>query len=398
MRQPRYTRLVCPDTRVELGSPQDRERLPSNQEEPIEALEDPLIVYDVGSADATNSREDFRKWQPDHVCRTTRVDSATGPRLTSTESPSNPEGLYQLLRHPPRVTFHVQGYPRTKQRKCHKKSRVPRTVDFDLKVDMSACFQGPASGSQTWHTITPPAFRATTYRGDFSMRDAKVQPHTAIPVEAWCDVYAATLRQSWLPLTFVLKREPAAWGEAYFAQAVKGMIRRTGYVGHVETKIVVEDGTLIVKSPHWVNRLRDDPVIWWFCVVSCLWIVTWPVLWLCTRRFEVVVAEWPMKKERKVQGQVESVFASCSEQEWIETWGEAVVDHAYRREVGWVNDVMMRQYCDLKRDHFDSGMFSRTWSPAFCAFVGHVDARTGLTISPHGRVKPAGPWGSKFHL
>ena len=45
-------------------------------------------------------------------------------------------------------------------------------------------------------------------------------------------------------------------------------------------------------SDHFINRYRYNVYIWWTCVILQLWIITWPILWLMTRRWEVLSARW----------------------------------------------------------------------------------------------------------
>lgn len=48
-------------------------------------------------------------------------------------------------------------------------------------------------------------------------------------------------------------------------------------------------------SDHWINRCRTNSFIWWICVILQLWIITWPVLWTMTKKWEVVKITWPCR-------------------------------------------------------------------------------------------------------
>lgn len=47
-----------------------------------------------------------------------------------------------------------------------------------------------------------------------------------------------------------------------------------------------------VYSPHWVNRLRKNRFVWWFCVLTQLWIITAPVIAILERVYEVINPVW----------------------------------------------------------------------------------------------------------
>lgn len=215
---------------------------------------------------------------------------------------------------------------------------------------------------------------------------------TAPDLETWCHRFTRQVAKSEFPCEFVLKRKAVTWKEAYIKQSLQEMIRKTNYQGDLKAEVVVEDDKFTVYSDNWMFRARDNPVIFLICAITQLWILTWPILLVCTQRFEVVTSEWPMKKV--INGQ--TVYASCSEQEWLDTRGEAAVNLAYRRQEGWVEETTMRRYGKLRRAYNESmaGASSNDGVvTAITALVGYVDGRTGMMISPTCRGESIGPWG-----
>lgn len=104
-----------------------------------------------------------------------------------------------------------------------------------------------------------------------------------------------------------------------------------------------------------------------------------------------MTVEWPLKKpvNSKEDG---DAYASCSEDEWLDTWGETIVPHAYRREKGWVDEKMTREYCERKLSSVDSGNAFGCTTAGLGLFSGYVNEREELVISRDGHVGPA-VWG-----
>jgi hypothetical protein len=69
-------------------------------------------------------------------------------------------------------------------------------------------------------------------------------------------------------------------------------IRSTGYQGHISITHTLSNGLVTIYSPHWINTLRNNRFVYWLCIILQLWILTWPVIWLMERRYDVVRSEW----------------------------------------------------------------------------------------------------------
>jgi hypothetical protein len=74
--------------------------------------------------------------------------------------------------------------------------------------------------------------------------------------------------------------------------ALTSHIRQLNYRGHICIKTELVRGSVTIYSPHWTNRLRNNGIVFWTCILTQLWILTWPILWLLERRYEIVSSEW----------------------------------------------------------------------------------------------------------
>ncbi|KAI9499655.1 hypothetical protein BDB00DRAFT_735220, partial [Zychaea mexicana] len=79
------------------------------------------------------------------------------------------------------------------------------------------------------------------------------------------------------------------------------------------TKVVDWDYAQLTRGK--VSRLADNWMVRWFFILTCLWILTWPILWLCRKKFghnslqskwKMAVSErdWYNEKVQEVLGQV----------------------------------------------------------------------------------------------
>lgn len=117
-------------------------------------------------------------------------------------------------------------------------------------------------------------------------------------------------------------------------------------------------------SDHPINRYRTNPFVWWICVILQLWIITWPLLWLTTKHWEVVYVNWPCR-----------IFATA-EGQWPNADEESPrVIHEGRRPDGW----------DARRDHDVrlAAMSEMSWVSEWRgAIVRAAEDRWQGTLSP----------------
>jgi hypothetical protein len=70
-----------------------------------------------------------------------------------------------------------------------------------------------------------------------------------------------------------------------------------------------------------------------------LWILTWPILWFLTRRYEVVTSAWPYAL---IDEQGTKKYAVASEEDWYRRYAVAVRRSMLMRRQGWVTDEDLR--------------------------------------------------------
>lgn len=75
-------------------------------------------------------------------------------------------------------------------------------------------------------------------------------------------------------------------------RVLTGHLRSLNYRGKVTIEPVLANGRITIYSPHWVNTMRNNGFIFWACIILQLWILTWPVIWVLERRYEIVRSNW----------------------------------------------------------------------------------------------------------
>lgn len=94
---------------------------------------------------------------------------------------------------------------------------------------------------------------------------------------------------------FTISRKVTNRDDRYLIDALTGVLRSTNYRGSISITFPLEDRATIVMSDHPINRYRTNRLIWWICVIFQLWIITWPLLWLMTKHWEVLSVYWPCR-------------------------------------------------------------------------------------------------------
>ncbi|KAL9088909.1 MAG: hypothetical protein Q9165_005966 [Trypethelium subeluteriae] len=336
----------------------------------------------------------------------------------------DPNALYSLLEHqsryPPRPIFHFEGHHLENKRQSDGKTKQERVTDFHIILNCTNHLITGLSGDilTIWPTLSAILDDTKAHRGTLFRRRAKRAtakppdlesgahhhnhhhhhqqgPGTAAAAAAtpdedrihalktWCHIFSSRAAHSAFPCTFRLTRRVGDWDTALLSSRLTAMIRGgTNYRGRVAFEVKMEGAEFVVYSEHWMNRLRLNRWVYWVCVVLQLWILTWPLLWLCTARFEIVEAVWPFKLPREEvvrrlaalgeargrrrggsgeEGEEEEqevlpalhepwCYASMSEEEFLASWGKMIVVEAVARRQGEVGREDLMRVMQAERE------------------------------------------------
>lgn len=183
--------------------------------------------------------------------------------------------------------------------------------------------------------------------------------------------------------SFRLQRVVTGLDTTFLQQRIEGLIRSTNYRGHIAITFPVEDAYLDIYSDTLVNRWRLKPWVRWIFYLSFLWLITWPLLFLATKRFAVVRAHWPFSFSAPRGGSGSGSgggggspksYTTVSEAQWVERWHVALRRLVLDRWQGEASDQVM------------SGIAARPHDPAMPGVLptGFEGVDTAVGLLSHG--------------
>ncbi|MCJ1464818.1 hypothetical protein MMC07_003432 [Pseudocyphellaria aurata] len=279
----------------------------------------------------------YRKTQNNRKGSTTTVLS----RVMSSDPSRLQDFIASEARLMPNPTVRIMGI-HTETDYRDKREESTTVTDFDITVSLANLLVSP------WRRTRVVGNGVMTYRGGRMRSNAKDRICPAPSLKEWCHRFCASYASL---KTFTLIRQVVNRDDKYLTDALTGVIRSTNYRGSISITFPLEDRATIVMPDHPINRYRTNRLIWWSCIILQLWIITWPLLWLMTKHWEVVCVYWPcrifedeakgwpnadeehpevihegirpdgcdVRRERDVR------LATMSETSWVEDWRAAIV-------------------------------------------------------------------------
>ncbi|KAF8243197.1 hypothetical protein K440DRAFT_76967 [Wilcoxina mikolae CBS 423.85] len=245
----------------------------------------------------------FTKYSPStHLLTNGKVVSHDSHLNTS------PEALYQWIHDesntPPRPLLHIEGTHKTRTTSSSSSSKTTSSTstvtDFSLYFDLS--------------TFLLPSVRVVSALPSTPRRRGTRTAHTSEPeagggrdIRGWCHDYTEN-PSSWKE--FSLHKVMNGLDTGLLRLHVESIIRSTNYRGNVSVSFPVSSRSVVVTPDNLVCRLRYGWYRWVF-YLSFLWVITWPILWLGTKRWDVVDAMFDVRPG--------------AEKDWVDRWGWVVM-------------------------------------------------------------------------
>ncbi|KAA8909942.1 hypothetical protein FN846DRAFT_775740 [Sphaerosporella brunnea] len=217
---------------------------------------------------------------------------------------SDVEALYQWLHSesqtPPLPLLQIEGTHRVRRAVYENgKTRTDTNTvtDFYLQFDLSTFL------CEGYEVLTLPPTEKRR-RGTRTAREAtQAELEEALDVRGWCERYIRSPAQ-WK--AFILRKRLASLDSQMLQTHVEAMIRSTNYRGHTRIRFPLENRSVVLSPDNWVCRIRYGWYRWIF-YLSFLWLITWPVLWLFTKKWDVVEAVYQCRPN--------------AERDWVDRWG-----------------------------------------------------------------------------
>jgi hypothetical protein len=113
----------------------------------------------------------------------------------------------------------------------------------------------------------------------------------------------------------------------------RDLILKTSYRGHISISFPTTQACITVYSPCHLNYWRFNPYLRWFCYLTFLWLITWPILFFVTKHYEVVTAVFPYRSTQMSRALVQDEAA------FIEDWKQALTRAVLAQHQGWIDGV-----------------------------------------------------------
>lgn len=211
----------------------------------------------------------------------------------------------------------------------NKKDEKTTITDFMIQINLTHLLQ-PRPREGGYLEILPdnkrgyrggifPGLKLTAYEDDLETHPDELR--------AWCERYVnnhASVK------SFQLKRTIINHDKKKLDQLLRSAIAETNYRGHLQISWPTQHKRVIVYSPGLINRWRTTTWIRWVFYLTFLWILSWPILFLLTRKYEVVKAVFPYA-DAPHSGDVSRNPTVMSEVDWFRRWERAIQRAAMAR-------------------------------------------------------------------
>ena len=283
-----------------------------------------------------HSRPAFHNGKPQVCTTTTYMD----PRYDS-----DPVFLETALRSfastAPVPLIYIMGTHKETTKRGDKKETHDVT-DFRIVLNISSYLHPNFSPSDTsTMNLATASNGEKTHRGTVLKKrapGAKQDIEVGSPsptLTEWCHRFCASTS----PLRiFRLKRTITGLDTTYLQDRISGLLRATNYRGHISITFPTEDSNVDIYTSHRLNTWRNNKHICWAFYLTFLWLITWPLLFFCTKRYAVVRAEWPFS----LSSNGRKTYTTVSEEQYVEKWSTAIRRLALDRYQGAASEEMMR--------------------------------------------------------
>ncbi|KAF2633878.1 hypothetical protein BU25DRAFT_14377 [Macroventuria anomochaeta] len=286
----------------------------------------------------------FRNGKP-QVCSTTTYMDA--------RYDSDPVFLETALRSfastAPVPLMYIMGTHKETTKRGDKKETHDVT-DFRIVLNMSSYLHPNFSSSDTsTMNLVTASNGEQTHRGTVLKKRApgvKQDIEVGSPAPSlteWCHRFCASTSALRI---FRLKRAVTGFDATFMQNRIEGLLRSTNYRGHISITFPTEDENVDIYTSHRVNSWRNTKWICWMFYLTFLWVITWPILFFCTKRYNVVRAEWPFS----VNSNGRKVYTTVSEEQYLERWSTAIRRLALDRYQGEASEEMMRGVTERPAD------------------------------------------------
>ncbi|EPS37360.1 hypothetical protein H072_8967 [Dactylellina haptotyla CBS 200.50] len=275
-------------------------------------------------------------------------ENPTTGQVTSYDPHLNEDGeaLFRFLltqnMYSPRPQVRMKGTHLEKHHHHHgtfserRNSSEHRTItDFDITMDFQSLIliePGQQGIIQTVDEDTK-AHRGGVFRTR-GRNNKSLPANTPImpkDIRNWADDYCADPA---IFKEFVMEKICPGYDTKYLETRLIQLIQSTNYAGDIQISFPTTHSKVKIRPPNKATELRYNKALRWFCYLTFLWIITWPILFFLTRKYNVVRSVWPMSAV-DVNGRRR---VKMTEDQWFEYWRLAIRRAVLGRRQGTVTE------------------------------------------------------------
>ncbi|KAK3385384.1 hypothetical protein B0H63DRAFT_182142 [Podospora didyma] len=260
---------------------------------------------------------------------THKEDANTGAKFyLDSRLDTNPKFLEEHIRWwaetPPRAYVKLLG-THTQTVDNNGKKEKKTVTDFEVLVELTPYLFSDPTYLSSWRELrtvenSEKARRGTVLRKrapgakqniELGLADKPTLPE-------WCHRFCASAAGL---KCLTLQRRVVGFDEEKVRQKLEALVRGTNYRGHLAISFPLKDARIDVYNDCKTNAWRLTAWIWWLCILTLMFIFTWPYLYFRTKRFEVIYADWHYSR---IAANGRREFVSIDEDRWYNMWGRAI--------------------------------------------------------------------------
>ncbi|PQE12434.1 ABC transporter protein [Rutstroemia sp. NJR-2017a BVV2] len=276
----------------------------------------------AGSSTSAVSLSHLESEYPDEDLPSYEETSSSAP-LLSGSAHGEPSRNAHPVRGMSWYIYYVELYgTHTRTERRNNKDNSETITDFHVKLNLTHLL---TTGMRTGGRLELLPDNQKGYRGGVvksytpSLSNGDMES-SGDELQAWCEKYVADPS----PVkSFMFERRIINHDTIKLKDLLKSLVASTNYRGNVHVHFTTKHKRVIVYSPNTINEWRMTPWVRWLFYLSFLWIISWPILFFLTRRYEVVKAfyQYADKPVGDEYGRKPTVL---SEQEFFNHWEAAL--------------------------------------------------------------------------
>ncbi|KAF7868608.1 hypothetical protein EAF04_005139 [Stromatinia cepivora] len=241
---------------------------------------------------------------------------------------TDPDALRQMIleqaQYAPSYYVELSGTHKETERR-HKKDSTETVTDFHIRLNLTHLL---TTGIRTGGKLEILPDNQKGYRGGImksfepSLSSSDIESgSTGDELQAWCHKFVSDPSSM---KCFIFERKIINHDKSHLEYLLRRIVTSTNYRGQVYVDFPTSHKRVIVYSPHMINEWRMTPWIRWFFYLTFFWVVSWPILFLITRRYEVVKGIYQYADRPAGVGVSTRKATVQSEDEFVNHWEAAL--------------------------------------------------------------------------